>query len=97
MSEQGVPVVITTLHRGVFFGFLPEMPAATPDTVLLRDAQMAVYWSADTHGVLGLAAHGPGVGSRIGPPVSEISLAAVISVMAASEEAVAKWQKQIWK
>ena len=63
MSEQGAPVVVTTEHRGVFFGYLDG--SRDSETALLRDAQMCVYWSADVRGVLGLAATGPSVTSSL--------------------------------
>src|SRR6185437_2017311 len=59
------PVVVTTEHRGVFFGYLLE--DKSPDRVILEDARMCVYWSAKVHGVLGLAATGPDKDSRVGP------------------------------
>jgi hypothetical protein len=51
-------VVVTTdeKKRGVFAGYLKTHDG---DTVTLKDAQMAVSWSAETRGVLGLAAIGP--------------------------------------
>ena len=46
------PVLVTTQHRGVFFGF-----AATTDgpTIDLKRAQLVIYWSSDLRGFMGLA------------------------------------------
>jgi len=88
------PVVVTTEHRGVFFGF------ANGDTegsvVKLTDAQMCVYWSTDVHGVLGLAATGPSKNCRVTPRVPKITLQAVTAVVDASDAAVEAWQARPW-
>lgn len=55
-KNNDVPLVVTTAHRGVFFGFAKP---TENKTIRLRDAQMCVYWSADVKGVLGLASKGP--------------------------------------
>ena len=62
----------------------------------LEDAQMSLYWSEETRGVLGLAAVGPQPGSRIGPPVPSIELNGVTAVVACTPEAVALWQSEPW-
>jgi len=94
MSEQGAPVVVTTEHRGVFFGYLDG--SRDSETALLRDAQMCVYWSADVRGVLGLAATGPSAACKVTPPVSSITLHKVTAVMEASDEAVKAWLARPW-
>lgn len=71
MKEKEVPLVVTTQHRGVFFGF----GRPTENKIIkLKNAQMCVYWSRDVKGVLGLASKGPTSDSKIGPPVPEITL-----------------------
>lgn len=89
-------VVVTTDHtrRGVFAGVLAACGA--DGNVVLRDAQQAVYWSVETRGVFGLAAIGPQRGSRIGPPVPQLSLNGVTSVSLATDEARALWEAQPW-
>ena len=94
MSDQGTPVVVTTEHRGVFFGYLHGNRDA-PD-VELRDAQMCVYWSASVRGVLGLAATGPDDKCRVTAPVPSITLHKVTAVMGASDEAVKAWLARPW-
>jgi hypothetical protein len=95
MSEQELaPVVVTTEHRGVFFGYLGSSRDGA--TVQLRDAQMCVYWSADVRGVLGLAATGPSARCRVTPPVPSITLHKVTAVMDAADEAVKSWQAIPW-
>ncbi len=86
-------VVITTDKRGVFAG---KLESNEGDRAVLLDAQMCVYWSKATRGVLGLAAAGPAEGSRIGPPVPRIELNGVTSVIDMAPEAIAKWKAQPW-
>lgn len=89
------PVVVTTEHRGVFFGFLNGQ-ADTEKALSLTDAQMCVYWSADVKGVLGLAATGPTKKCRITPSVPKMTVQAVTAVMDATPEAVTAWQSKPW-
>jgi hypothetical protein len=89
------PVVVTTEHRGVFFGYLNGQ--ADTDTVLtLTDVQMCVYWSQDVKGVLGLAATGPSKSCRVTPAVPKMVVQAITGVMDATTEAVKKWQDRPW-
>ena len=88
-------VVVTTKHRGVFFG---TTIAPQADPLKLKDARMAVYWSRDVKGVPGLAANGPTEGCRISPaaPLLAIPKRDVTSVMHCSDEAVAAWESEPW-
>ena len=90
----GIPVVVTTEHRGVFFGWLDGDITATD--IRLEQAQMCVYWSAGIGGVLGLAAVGPRKDCRIGPAVPAITLHKVTAVIEATPEAVTAWQAKPW-
>lgn len=40
-------VLVTTAHRGVFFGYATETGGAT---IKLRAARLCVYWSTDLRG-----------------------------------------------
>ena len=94
MIELGTKVVVTTDKRGVFFGILA---ARDGSTVELGDARNCVYWSAETRGFLGLCAHGPQPGSRVGPAAPLVELRGVTSVSVASDEAVKAWEAAPWK
>lgn len=59
------PVLVTTAHRGVFFGYTDDPDA---EVIPLKRARLCVRWSADVKGFMGLAANGPTSGCRIGPP-----------------------------
>lgn len=94
MSKNLIPLIVTTEHKGVFFGY--GTPTSNK-TIRIEQAQMCVYWSADVHGVVGLASKGPTTECRIGPPAPALTLQGVTAVMEISEEAAAKWKKQPWK
>ena len=96
MAKQKTRFVVVTTdkdRRGVFGG---ELVSHEGDRVVLRNAHMAVYWSAETKGVLGLASIGPQKGSRITPPVPRIALDGVTAVMDVTTEAVARWRAEPW-
>lgn len=44
---------------------------------VLRDARMIVYWSSDAHGLLGVAAGGPGTDARVSPRVDRVCVRGV--------------------
>ena len=92
-TSKETPVVVTTQHRGVFFGYA-ENPKGP--TIQLRQARMAVYWSSDLRGVFGLASHGPGAQCKIGHAV-DVELYDVTSVMRCSDEAVQRWEAAPWR
>lgn len=94
-KKQKRTVVITTDkdRRGVFCG---ELVRQSGNTVVLANAQMAVYWPKEQHGVLGLAKDGPKNGSRISPVVSRLKVDGVTLVMDTSVEAIKKWRAEPW-
>jgi len=93
-DSTGMPVVVTTEHRGVFFGILSGDRSVT--TVELADVQMCVYWSEDVQGVVGLAATGPTAGCKVTRPVPRMTVHAVTAVFDATEGAVAAWRSRPW-
>ena len=54
--RKGKAVLVTTAHRGVFFGYATETDGAT---IKLRAARNCIYWPAEQKGFLGLASNGP--------------------------------------
>ncbi len=86
------PVLVTTAHRGVFFGFATETDG---EQIALRAARGFVYWSRDVKGFLGLAATGPTKSCRIGPP-ADITLRNITSVAEVSADAVKCWEAAPW-
>ena len=93
MSKKSVPMVITTAHKGVFFGYGDPSDKAT---IRIEKARMCVYWSQDARSVLGMAANGPTKGCRIGPSVLAITLTEVTSVIEVSEDAAQKFEEGPW-
>lgn len=90
LSER--PVLVTTAHRGVFFGYATETAGTT---IKLRAARNCVYWPATNKGFLGLAANGPKKGARIGP-AADIELRDITCVAECSPEAVTAWESNLW-
>lgn len=90
-------VVVTTDkdRRGVFGGYLESWDQDKAIAVL-TGAHMAIYWSSETKGVLGLASIGPQEGSRITPAVPRIELNGVTSVIDCKEEAISEWIREPW-
>jgi len=86
-------LIVTTEHRGVFFGY---GEVTTEKTIRLTDVQMCVYWSSDMKGVLGLASTGPTKQCKIGPPAPAMTLHSVTSIIEVSDEAAKKWKEQPW-
>lgn len=87
------PVVVTTVHRGVFFGYATDTRG---DPITLKRARNCVYWSADCKGFMGLAATGPTKNCRIGPAVDAIELRGITAVLEVSEQAAKAWEGQPW-
>ena len=87
-------VIVTTSHRGVFFGTLATDGG---DSVTLQDARNIVYWGPATRGFLGLAATGPSPDSRVGPAVPELVLRSVTSVSRCTDAAAAAIEAAPWK
>lgn len=93
MSQKAKALVVTTEHKGVFFGY----GEPTNDKVIrLTEARMCVYWSSDVRSVVGLAASGPTKNCKVGPAAPAIVLQAVTSVMEVSKEAEEKWIQAPW-
>lgn len=93
-TKDPQPLLVTTSHRGVFFGY--GQPTAEP-TIRLERARMCVYWTSECQGVLGLATGGPRSGCRIGPAVPSILLRDVTSVTEVTKEATEAWEKGMWQ
>lgn len=86
-------VLITTSYKGIFFGFATD---TSGETIKLRAARLCVYFVADLHGFMGLAAFGPRKGCRIGPP-ADIELRGITSVTEVSSEVAAKFELGMWE
>lgn len=85
-------VMVTTAHRGVFFGYATEWDG---EIVRLKRARLCLYWSQAMQGFMGLAAKGPDQDCRIGPP-ADIDLRNVTAVLAVTPEAAKRWEEAKW-
>jgi hypothetical protein len=91
-TVQGRPVIVTTVHRGVFFGYATD---TTGETIKLKRSRLCIYWSQDVKGFMGLADEGPTKSCRIGPP-ADIELRAITAVVEVTPEAVKAWELAPW-
>ncbi len=87
------PVVVTTEHRGVFFGYATDTDG---ETISLKRSRLCVYWSSDVKGFMGLAANGPSASCRIGPE-ADITLRNITAVLEVSPAAEANWSAAPWR
>lgn len=85
-------VLVTTAHRGVFFGYAKDTDG---DAIKLRAGRLCVYWTADCKGFMGLASNGPMRGCKIGPP-ADIEIRNITAVVEVSADAVKRWEDAPW-
>lgn len=86
------PVLVTTEHRGVFFGYATDTSGTT---IALKRARNCLYWPATNKGFLGLAKDGPMSGARVGP-AADIELRKITCVCEVTPEAVQRWETAPW-
>ena len=91
-SESERAVLVTTAHRGVFFGWATEIDGPT---IKLRCARNCLSWPVKNQGFLGLAAFGPLSGARVGPP-ADIELRDITCVALCTPVATTLWESIKW-
>jgi hypothetical protein len=91
-SSKERAVLVTTQHRGVFFGYATKTDG---DAIELKRARNVLYWPTDNKGFLGLAADGPASGSRVGP-AADIDLRNITCVAEVTAAAVVKFEAAPW-
>ena len=87
-------VLLTTKHRGVFFGYLDGEPSQAQ--VKLTRARNCIYWHASVKGFEGLAVTGPNDQCKVGPAAKSLLLYNITSVVECDPEAVDAWEKAPW-
>jgi hypothetical protein len=87
MNDKERPVLVTTVHRGVFFGFLESRDG---NSVTLTNARCAIRWET-SGGFLELADIGPNSLSKIGSVAPRIELFDVTSITDITPQAVERW------
>lgn len=85
-------VLVTTAHRGVFFGYTTKTDGAT---IKLRSARNCIYWSTKEKGFLGLASVGPSSTCKIGP-AADIELRDITCVAEVTDAAAQAWETAPW-
>ena len=85
------PVLITTQHRGVFAGLVPEDQDVGARTMALKEARMAIYWGT-TRGVMELAETGPTSKSKISAQADIPALHDITAVFEITGPAWEKWR-----
>ena len=91
-SKKERAVLVTTAHRGVFFGYATDTGGTT---ISLRAARCCIYWPAAIKGFLGLASDGPMPEARVGP-AANIELRDITCVAECTPEAIVAWEKAPW-
>lgn len=91
-KDQERAVLVTTVHKGVFFGYATETSGAM---IKLRAARNCISWPSGQKGVLGLASSGPLDGARVGP-AADIELRDITCVAECTTIAVENWEKAPW-
>lgn len=86
-------VLVTTVHRGVFFGYATD---TSGNVIKLRAARNCIYWPSNNKGFLGLASDGPKTGARVGP-AADIEVRDITCVAEVSDEAVERWEAAPWR
>jgi len=94
VKKKQQAVVVTTQHKGVFFGYAESTDGPT---ITLTKARMCIYWTADLRGFMGLAVRGPQTGCKIGPAAESMIVRDVTAVVECTPQAVENWEKGIWQ
>lgn len=94
-EDLGRPVLVTTAHRGVFFGYLdgPE----DGEILKLRRARNCLRWGREMKGFIGLAALGPDDQCRVGLAVKSMTLRNITAVLEVEAEAAKRWEAAPWR
>lgn len=89
--------MVTTRHRGVFFGYTDQDELGEGDSLEVESMRMCIYWSRAMRGVLGLAQQGPDSDCRVGPRVEGTSrLFGVTGIFPVAEAAKERWESAPW-
>lgn len=87
------PVLVTTQHRGVFAGLIPDDQDLTVKQMPLKDARMAIRWGT-TKGLMQLCDTGPTSDSRISAPADIPMLHDITAIFAITDKAWGTWQSK---
>lgn len=82
------PVIVTTEHRGVFFGYAGDTSCTE---IKLERARMAIVFGT-TKGILELAETGPTSRSKISARAPSIDVRKITAVIEVAPDAVKAWE-----
>lgn len=91
MSKEKA-VLVTTAHKGVFFGYTKNDEG---EIIKLRSGRNVVYWGNSMKGFLGLASVGPDKTCRIGP-AADIQVRNITSVSDVTAQAALNFEAAPW-
>lgn len=83
-------VLVTTQHRGVFFGYVEDDQDMAARTMPLKQARCAIRWRT-AKGIGELAEVGPNKNSLIGSPADLEALHDITAVWAVTNKAEKAW------
>jgi len=86
-SNKARPVIVTTEHRGVFFGYAEDTRGTTID---LKKARMAIRFGT-TRGIMELCETGPTSSSKVSAR-ADLEVRKITAVFEVSEAAVKAWE-----
>lgn len=89
--SQTQAILVTTKHRGVFFGYVPADADLNARSMTLCSCRNAIKW-VGAKGFLSLASDGPIEGCRIGATAPSVLLHDITSVSLCSPEAAKAWE-----
>ncbi len=84
-------ILVTTKHRGVFFGYAKKGADLSKTTLSLKKAKMCIYWR-NGNGVMGLAKEGPVGDCKVGSEADIDYLHDVTAVFSVTKEAESVWK-----
>lgn len=87
-------VLVTTEHRGVFFGYADDLTNA-PEKIVLTKMRNCIQWRG-LKGFLDLTTTGPTSACRVGPAAAEGTLYKITGVWRVEPEAVKAWEAAPW-
>jgi len=83
-------ILVTTEHRGVFYGEVANDQDMNARTMALQNARCAIRWETKD-GIAELAAKGPNASSKIGAAADIEALHDITAVWAVTDEAKDRW------
>lgn len=96
MSDKKRPVVVFDTHRGIYFGYMVEEFNAGRSVVLEGFRHCFEFRTEAAKGSYSLVTHGPGRGSKIGPPCPRVTVHDVAKVCECTAVAAEGWEAATW-